>query len=116
MKLPLNYSSIKSIYNISDYLKSHPLYSDYEISAYCYDEDVNVYAIEVKRNGENINLFLFYPDAKSTGQIGSIAIYGICLEGHLNAILSSHNIFGFTITSAHIDKSGISDFVDVTLL
>ena len=71
------------------------------------------HALEVLRNGEIINLWLFYPGID--GKIGSIAVYGNYLQGHLNAILSSMTVFGMKVSSAEMDYSGMSDFIDIYL-
>lgn len=49
------------------------------------------------------------------GKIESIAVYGSYLQGHLNAILSSMTVFGMKVSSAEIDRQGISDYVDIYL-
>lgn len=111
----MNNESIQQIEAIANNLMLHPVYSKYTIQCYCYDSSADVYAIKVSENSDPINLFLFYPTVNGNGSIGSIAIYGIGLRGHLNEILESKKIFGMEIESAEIDRSGMSDFVDVYL-
>ena len=115
MKLPLSTRSLNMISTIANCLKAYPDFRNYEINSYCYDPSANVYAIDIKRNGDTMNLFLFYPDIRSNGEIGSIAIFGANLEGHLDAIQKSGSLFGLRVKSASIDRSGISDYVDVYL-
>ena len=111
----LNSESQRRINNIVTGLKNHPMYAAYYIRSYCYDMEVGVYAIEISKNGQPINLFLFYPDVSGNGNIGSIAIYGANLRAHLAAIMSSNKIFGLEVESADIDSAGISDYIDVYL-
>lgn len=110
----LNQDSLWRINNMVISFLKHPLYASYSIKKYVYDAEVGVHALEVSKNGKSINLFLFYPTLE--GNIGSVAIYGLCLEGHLNAILSSMTAFGMPVDRAYIDRSGKSDFVDVYFL
>lgn len=111
----LNSESQCHINNIVTGLKNHPMYAAYNIRSYCYDMRVGVHAIEISKNGQPLNLFLFYPDDLGNGNIGSIAIYGANLKGHLAAIRSSNKIFGLEVESADIDYGGISDYIDVYL-
>lgn len=110
----LNEESMQRINNIVNGFKSHPLYAAYTIKTYCYDFRLGVQAIEVGKNGDLVNLWLFYPDA-TNGNINSIAVYGSMLRGHLNAIRSTMTVFGMPVDSAELDKSGLSDFVDICL-
>lgn len=109
----LNKDSHNRIENIVTGFKNFPMYAAYSIESYCYDVRSGAYAIEVTKNGQPLNLFLFYPGPD--GEIGSIAIYGSALQGHYNAIKSSMTIFGMPVKSVDMDYSGISDFVDVFL-
>lgn len=108
-------ASVLQITTIANRLMLHPLYSKYTIQSYCFDWSCDVYAIKISENFNTINLFLFYPSTTGDGTIESIAIYGMGLSGHLEKILASKRIFGLEIESAEIDRSGMSDFVDVYL-
>ena len=109
----LNDDSFRRINNIVNGFRNHPAYAAYTIKSYTYDFRAGVHTLEVARNGETINLWLFYPG--KDGKIGSIAVYGNYLQGHLKAILSSTAVFGMKISSAEIDHSGLSDFIDIYL-
>lgn len=109
----LNSESKRRISNIVNGFKSHPNYAAYSIRSYCYDARAGVYAIEVGKGTQLINLWLFYPGIN--GEINSIAVYGYGLQAHLNAIRSSMTVFGMSVESADIDYSGMSDFVDIYL-
>lgn len=109
----LNIESLRRINNIVTGFKNHPMYAAYSIRSYCYDPQAGVYAIEVGKGTRLLNLLLFYPG--SNGEINSIAIYGLNLTGHLNAIRSSMTAFGMPVKSVNLDCSGISDFVDIYL-
>ena len=105
-----NEDSLQKINNIIAGIKA--LYSTYDIKSYRYDFKTNAHAIELRKNGLPINLFLFYP--WTNGEIESIAIYGQNLVGHLNAIKSSMTIFGLPVESVEMD-GGIEPFIDVHL-
>lgn len=109
----LNNDSLQRINNIANGFSNHPAYAAYTIKSYPYDIRAGVHALEVTRNGELINLWLFYPGID--GKIASIAVYGSYLQGHLKAIQSSMTVFGMKISSAEIDRSGLSDFIDIYL-
>lgn len=109
----LNNDSLRRISNIVNGFRNHPAYALYAIKSYAYDVRTGAHALEVLRNGEIINLWLFYPGID--GKIGSIAVYGNYLQGHLNAILSSMTVFGMKVSSAEMDYSGMSDFIDIYL-
>lgn len=113
MYLALNQESIRRIDNIVTGFKQHPMYSAYSIRSYRYDVHAGVYAIEVGKDGQLVNLWLFYPGR--AGEINSIAVYGSYLQGHLNAIRNSMTVFGMAIESAEMDYSGMSDFIDIYL-
>lgn len=109
-----NSHSLQLIENIYNSACSIPLYRDYWKKAYTYDETYGVKAIELGKGDRSITLFLFYPG--ENGKIDSIAIYGDCLEGHLSAIQSSMKVFDLPVKSVHLDRSGLTDFVDVYLI
>lgn len=109
----LNKDSLQRITNIVNGFRNYPAYASYSIKSYTYDLRLGVHALEITRNGQVVNLWLFYPDVN--GKIESIAVYGSNLQGHLNAILSSMTVFGMKVSSAEIDRSGISDFIDIYL-
>lgn len=109
----LNDDSLRRINNIVAGFKNHPTYREYTIRSYCYDARAGIHAIEVGKNGQTINLWLFYPGIN--GEISSIAVYGSYLQGHLNAIRNSMTVFGMAVESVDLDRSGMSDFVDIYL-
>lgn len=109
----LNQESLRRINNIATGFKSYPMYASYSIRSYCYDARAGVHAIEVGKNSQLINLWLFYPGCN--GEINSIAVYGSYLQGHMNAIQSSMTVFGMPVSSVDMDCSGMSDFVDIYL-
>ena len=109
----LNQESLRRINNIVTNFKNYPAYAAYSISSYCYDFRSGVHALEISKNGRVINLWLFCPDTE--GNIGSIAAYGSNMEGHLRAIRSTMTVFGLPVESAEIDRSGMSDYIDIYL-
>ena len=109
----LNNDSLQRINNIVTGFRNYPAYASYSIRSYTYDLRRGVHALEITRNGQTINLWLFFPDIN--GKIESIAVYGSNLQGHLNAILSSMTVFGMKVSSAEIDRSGVSEYVDIYL-
>lgn len=108
----LNSDSLQRIENIVNGFRSHPAYTAYSIRSYTYDMRMGVHALEITRNGQLVNLWLFMPGID--GKISSIAIYGNHLQGHLNAILSSMTVFGMKVLSAEME-SGAADYVDIYL-
>lgn len=109
----LNSDSLKRIENIVNGFRNYPAYAAYSIRSYTYDMRMGVHALEITRNGQLVNLWMFMPGID--GKIVSIAVYGSNLQGHLNAILSSMTVFGMKVSSAEIDRSGLSDYVDIYL-
>ena len=107
----LNSDSLQRINNIVNGFRNYPAYSSYTIKSYTYDIRTGAHALEITRNNQLVNLWLFMPD----GKIESIAVYGSNLQGHLNAILSSMTVFGMKVSSAEMDYSGYSDYVDIYL-
>lgn len=110
----LNQDSLVRIQSIVNGFRNHPAYSTYQIKSYPYDLHAGVHAVEISRNGQAINLFLFYPDIRGIGKIGSIALYGANLQGHYNAMRSSMMAFGMPISDIAFD-SGMETFLDITL-
>ena len=110
--MTLNQDSRQRIENIANGFRNYPAYSSYDIQSYVYDFRAGVHALEITRNGNPVNLFLFYPDESGNGKIGSIAVYGSQLQGHYNAMKSSMMAFGMRITSISME-SGLEDFVDI---
>lgn len=104
---------MRRIGNIVNGFRNYPAYASYSINSYAYDALTGAHALEITCCGQFMNLWLFYPGMD--GNIGSIAVYGNNLQGHLNAILSSMTVFGMKVSSAEIDRSGISDYVDIYL-
>lgn len=109
----LNSDSLQRINNIVNGFRNYPAYAAYAIKSYPYDIRTGAHAIEITRNGQFVNLWLFMPGVD--GRIESIAVYGSNLQGHLKAILSSMNVFGMKVSSAEIDYSGYSDYIDIYL-
>lgn len=109
----LNSDSMWRINNIVTGFKNYPAYSTYDIKSYIYDHRAGVHAIEISKNGQPINLWLFYPGVN--GEINSIAAYGNYLQSHLEAIRSTMTVFGMPVKSAEMDYSGLSDFIDIFL-
>lgn len=108
----LNQDSLQRIKNIENGFRNFPAYSAYQIRSFVYDFRLNVHALEITRNGDFVNLFLFYPNSNGNGKIGSIAIYGAGLQGHYNAMRSSMMAFGMPITDISIE-SGKETFLDI---
>lgn len=112
MNLSLNVDSQQRIRTIENGFRNHPAYSYYDIKNYRYDVQAGIQALEVSKNGQPINLFLFCPDIN--GKIESIALYGTNLQGHYNAMKSSMMAFGMKISSITYE-SGMSPFLDIHL-
>lgn len=110
----LNQDSLMRIENIERGLRNYPPFSTYQIKSYLYDIRAGCHALEITRNGNLVNLYLFYPDVSGNGKIGSIALYGIHLQTHYNTMRSSMMIFGMPISDISFD-SGIETFLDITL-
>lgn len=109
----LNSDSLQRINNIVNGFRNYPAYSSYTIKSYTYDIRTGAHALEITRNNQLVNLWFFMPGID--GKIESIAVYGSNLQGHLNAILSSMTVFGMKVSSAEMDYSGYSDYVDIYL-
>lgn len=109
----LNKDSLQRIENIVTGFRNHQAYASYSIQSYAYDLHTGAHALEITHNGQLVNLWLFLP--AYDGKIESIAVYGSYLQGHLNAILSSMTVFGMKVSSAEIDRSGQSDYIDIYL-
>jgi len=109
----LNSDSQRRINNIVNGFRNYPAYRSYSIKSYAYDIHTGAHAMEISRNGQLVNLWLFMP--ATDGKIESIAVYGSNLEGHLRAILSSMTVFGMKVLSAEIDRAGASDYIDIYL-
>ena len=109
----LNKESLQRIENIVNGFRNYPAYAAYTIKSYLYDVHTGAHALEISRNGQFVNLWLFMPGIN--GKIESIAVYGSNLKGHLYSILSSMTVFGIRVSSAEMDYSGSSDFIDIYL-
>ena len=112
IRLSLNQDSQQRIRNIENGFRNHPAYASYIIRNYCFDEHAGVQALEVNKNGQPVNLFLFCPG--TNGKIESIALYGQNLQGHYNAMSRTMMAFGMRITSITYE-SGMSPFLDIHL-
>ena len=110
MYLSLNEDSLQRIRNIENGFRR--TYLSYDIRNYQYDFRLGIQALEITKNGQPINLFLFSPSIN--GKIGSISIYGTGLQGHYNAIKRSMTAFGMKVSSISIEN-GMSDYVDVII-
>lgn len=108
----LNQDSLQRIQNIANGFRNYPAYAAYDIKSYCYNAMAGIHALEITRNNQAVNLFLFYPATNRSGKIGSIAVYGASLQGHYNAMRSSMMAFGMPITDISIE-SGNETFLDV---
>lgn len=108
----LNSDSQQRIRNIENGFRNHPAYASYVVNNYCYDARAGVQALEVSKNGQPINLFLFCPDVN--GKIESIALYGVNLQGHYNAMRRTMMAFGMRISSISYE-TGMSPFLDIHL-
>lgn len=108
----LNSDSLQRIQNIVNNFKRIPSYASYDIRSYLFDPMGGVYAINVTKNGNPVNLFLFYPS--TDGEIHSFAVYGANLREHYNAMKSSMMAFGMTICDISIEH-GNEPYVDVYL-
>ncbi len=106
----LNNDSLLRIRNIENGFRR--MYASYDIRNYPYDSRFGIHALEITRNGQPINLFLFSPS--NDGKISSISIYGVGLQGHYNAIKRSMTAFGMKVKSISLE-SGMSDYVDVII-
>jgi len=111
----LNEESRQLISNIYENALHHPSYLSYDIK---YNEtsywNAGAIAIEIYKNGQFCNMFLFFPAPDRSGNIGSVAIYGINLEGHKRAIERSHLLFGLPVDYVEVD-SGFETYLDVVL-
>ena len=96
------------ISNIYENFQRTPIYANYDVTTY--RNPNGVISLEVEKNGNLVNRFDFYADGQS-GRIGSIAIYGISLKGHADAIKSSMKVFGLPVSDVLYEF----DLVDVTL-
>lgn len=110
----LNQESLQLIENIYHNFKAHPIYSQYSIEKSEYDHTSGSIYITIHLHGNPINRFSFYGGKR--GKIGSIAIYGANLDGHLRSIRSSMTIFGLEVDDVEYDNQGLSPYIDVTLL
>lgn len=109
----LNNDSLRRIENIVNGFRNYPAYAAYSIRSYIYDNRTGAHALEITRGSTFVNLWLFMPGID--GKIESIAVYGTNLKGHLNSILSSMTVFGMKVSSAEMDYSGQSDYIDIYL-
>ena len=113
--LYLNQQSCELINNIWHNAKLHPSYANYNVikDAASYSRNGAI-AIKIESPSKARNMFLFCPAADGSGKIGSVAIYGVQLEGHKRAIERSMTIFGLPVESVEWDN-GFERFLDVTL-
>ena len=105
-----NSKSLELITNVYNNMSRH--YPQYRC---CINkEDVsNSISIEILNGNNYINKYYFYPDVIS-GNIESIAIYGIALQGHYETISKSKNIFGFKVSRISlVTQNTMSPFVDI---
>lgn len=107
----LNQDSLQRINNIVANFRANPSYSSFQIRTFLYQ---GVHAIEITRNGNKINLLLFYPEVNNSGKIGSIAMYGANLLEHYNTMKTSNKAFGMQIYDISLE-GGMSPFIDIYL-
>lgn len=112
--LSLNQDSIQRIRNIEQGFRNYPAYSAFNIRYFVYDLRAGVHALEISKNGQIVNLWLFYPSESGNGKIGSIAVYGSYLQGHYNSMRFSMMAFGMSISDISIE-SGNETFIDIYL-
>ncbi|MCE9400131.1 hypothetical protein K0H32_07985 [Bacteroides fragilis] len=110
----LNPTSLQQIENIFQGMTTHPMYAQYNIEKSDYDYSSGSIYITIHLYGNPINRFSFYGGKR--GKIGSIAIYGANLDGHLRNIRSSMKIFGLEVEDVEYDNQELSPYIDVTLL
>ena len=104
----LNEQSLKLVMNIYNNMSNH--YPQYDILINKNDISGSA-SIEVL----SVNKYYFYPDGVS-GNIESIAIYGIALQSHYGTISRTLNIFGLKVKNvALVTQNTISPFVDVNI-
>ena len=108
----LNERSLQMINTIYNNFSSHPTFSKYQIET-VYDFRNGIVNLDISLNGNLRNKFMFCPDLN--GNIGSVAIYGAELEGHLRSIKSSMKFCGLNVKEVSIDREGYSPYVDVIL-
>ena len=109
----INERGAQIISNIYINLKKAPNYQSYYINfSECID--FGGYLIELTKNLQPVNMFLFFPKEDNSGNIGSIAIYGKFLEGHYKSIKNSMKIFGLPVIDIEIN-SGESDYIDIQI-
>lgn len=99
--------------NVYNNLKTHPIYRNYQVVISPYNSETASIDIDIYRNGQSITRFMFCGDY--TGELHSIAIFGVQLDGHLRNIRSSMKIFGLDVQSVNLDTEGFSPFVDVII-
>ena len=88
----LNERSLQMINTIYNNFSSHPTFSKYQIET-VNDFRNGIVNLDISLNGNLRNKFMFCPDLN--GNIGSVAIYGAELEGHLTYIIHSGFISGY---------------------
>ena len=114
----LNAKTQQLAVNVYNNLKRHPVYMNYQVVISPYNSGTASIDIDIYRKGQSINSqsitrFMFCGDY--TGELHSIAIFGIQLDGHLRNIKSSMKIFGLDVKSVNLDTEGFSPFVDVII-
>lgn len=57
----LNRESLQRIENIVNGFRNYPAYAAYTIKSYPYDIHTGAHALEISRNGQFVNLWLFMP-------------------------------------------------------
>lgn len=79
-------------------------------------EEENVVAkyVDAYFNGNFCNRYLFCPN--ELGEIDSIAIYGLSLQGHYNTISTTMMCFGLKVKKIVFDTKGDNPFLDIYLV
>lgn len=113
-KNQLNEHSQQLVRNVYNNFRVHPTYAKYNVEMSGYDAMKGSITINISLNNQLVNRFDFY-GTPFGGRIGSIAIYGANLNGHLNSIRGSMTVFGLVVEDISIDNAGFSPYVDVQL-
>ena len=110
----LNDDSRNFILAVAQNLQNMSQYRSCQFRTYRHNISNDSQAIEITRNGNPVNLFIFYPSIEDSGKIGSIAIYGSFLNEYYRSIKQDGTIFGIKVESIERD-AGFDDFLDIYL-
>lgn len=91
-----------------------PIYNYCQVQSYIHDSSKSSQAIEIRKNGVLVNMYLFYPATDGSGKIDSIAIYGSYLQEFYNMIRSDGMIFGMNVKTIYLDiDSALENFLAI---